>query len=785
MRFSSADKVEQCCQTMKLADLPRATNRALIDSLFNGNPPFSEADAKRDNITTNVNFLDSTRLAHDMRRQYSNAFLKPGNFFKVTVDFGPTHRRADYGSIITEEINRQLKRGRSAQQYRECKRNKFAQTVIHGVGPVIWKDKELWCPTMHQMCDVMIPSGTLLTMENLSHFAIYKRFTAAELMKLTSGPRVDPAWNMPVVEAAIKWALKDHGQTVSSNDTLSPEIWQERWKADRGFYAIDAIPTINAYDFYYFDDEDEDQGWHRCIVLDTPANSDGMDTRIPGTKNQYLYKAKTKVKYADRLSEIIHFQFADGSVVAPFRYHSVRSLGFLLYAVCHLQNRLRCKFNDSVFESLLNYFRVANPDDADRLQKLDLVNMGLIPEGLQFVPRTDRWEVDHQLVQSAFGLNRQTMADNSTAFTQDFGSQVNSPDKTATQITAEVNASTALVGSMLNEAYAYEEFEYREICRRFCIPNSKDPDVRDFRLACIKRGIPEACLDVAFWEVSAERVIGAGNKQLEGAMVQSLMTQINRYDPDAQRQIMKLYTLAATDDAALTEILVPPQQNLTTDSIHDAQLSAAPLMMGMLMGLKQGVNHGEYAATLIGALNLEIQKVNANEGVTTQENIAGMQNLAGMTIDGQPIEGNGAANHIAVIAQSEDPNDKALVKQLNDELSKLMNEVRALQQRLEESQQQAQSQNGQPPIDPAALVKLNGQMMLQEAKAKALEASTAQKLQMKQEAHEQRMKQSDEAAQLRAADQLRQSQTQVAIKDIELAGDLERQAAMPEKTQAT
>jgi hypothetical protein len=769
---------------MKLADLPRATNRALIDSLFNGNPPYSEADAKRDNITTNVNFLDSTRLAHDMRRQYSNAFLKPGNFFKVRVDFGPTHRRADYGSIITEEINRQLKRGRSAQQYRECKRNKFAQTVIHGIGPVVWKDKELWCPSMHQMCDVLIPSGTLLTMENLGHAGIYKRFTAAELMKLTSGPRIDPAWKKPVVDAAIKWALKDHGQTTSANDTLSPEIIQERWKADRGFYAIDAIPTINAYDFYYFDDEDEDQGWHRCIVLDTPADSGGMDTRIPDTQGQFLYKSKVKTKYADRLSEIIHFQFADGSVVAPFRYHSVRSLGFLLYAVCHLQNRLRCKFNDSVFESLLNYFRVANPDDADRLQKLDLVNMGLIPEGLQFVPRQDRWEVDHQLVQSAFGLNRQTMADNSTAFTQDFGSNINSPDKTATQITAEVNASTALVGSMLNEAYAYEEFEYREICRRFCIPNSKDPDVRDFRLRCLKRGIPEACLDVAFWEVSAERVIGAGNKQLEGAMVQSLMAQINRYDPDAQRQIMKLYTLAATDDAAMTEILVPPQQNLVTDSIHDAQLSAAPLMMGMLMGLKQGVNHGEYAATLIGALNLEIQKVNANEGVTTQENIAGMQNLAGMSIEGQPIEGNGAANHIAVIAQSEDPNDKALVKQLNDELSKLLNEIRALQQRLQESQQQAQAQSGQPPIDPAALVKLQGQVMLQEAKAKALEASTAQKLQMKQESHDQKMRQSEQSAELRAADQLRQSQTQVAIKDIELAGDLERQAMTPEKTPA-
>jgi len=40
----------------------------------------------------------------------------------------------------------------------------------------------------------------------------------------------------------------------------------------------------------------------------------------------------------------VAFQFADLSAVAPFRYHSVRSLGWLLYAVINLQNRLRCKF---------------------------------------------------------------------------------------------------------------------------------------------------------------------------------------------------------------------------------------------------------------------------------------------------------------------------------------------------------------------------------------------------------------------------------------------------------
>jgi hypothetical protein len=40
------------------------------------------------------------------------------------------------------------------------------------------------------------------------------------------------------------------------------------------------------------------------------------------------------------------------------------------------------------------------------------------------------------------------------------------------------------------QAYKYQQFEYREIFRRFCRANSRDPDVREFRVQCLKE-IPE------------------------------------------------------------------------------------------------------------------------------------------------------------------------------------------------------------------------------------------------------------------------------------------------------
>lgn len=780
-KFTSAAAIEDVVYYMRFADYPRANNRALIDNLANGVAPFTPEEQLQNRITTNTNWLDLTRIAQDSRSQFTSAIQKPGNYFTVKLDSGPIHRRQEWSEVITTEINKRMK---NSLRYSETLNNVFAQVVLHGVGPVSWEDKQGWCPNMHGMGDVLIPSRTLLTMENLSYFALYRRYTAAELWRKTHGPRVDKAWNLPVVEKAIKWAATQYGQTVSGTDRMyNPELLAEDIKSNTGLYASDAVPTINAWDFFFLDDSDKEWGWKRRIVLDCPSPTETANKYSSSTKNildgrnEYIYDPGDR-NYASKLSEILHFQFADGSVVAPFRYHSVRSLGFLLYSVCHLQNRLRCKLNDATFEGLLNYFRVANPDDAERLQKIDLINLGIIPEGWSFVTQNERWQVNQNLVQQTMLLNRQSMAENSTSYTNDFGQnpERRTPEKTATQVAAEVNAAQAMVGSMLQRAYGYQEHQDREISRRFCIKNSKDADVRAFRAACLRQNVPEEYLSVERWNISHERVIGNGNKQLELSQLGLLMQQINRYDPDAQRLILRSYTFSATDDPAFTKLLVPFEKSSVTSSTHDAELSASTLLLGLPMGLREGVNHGEYAATLLGLMNTELQKIQARGNTArgntaTQDEIAGLQNLAGQSIDGQPIPGNGALNHIQILAQEE--SNKSEVKQLMDVMGKLLNQVKALAQQLAESQQQDQSGNGQLPPDD--VVRLKALLVQAEAKAETMKAAAAQKLEHKQQAFDQKLQQSQAKSELQNADSIRKAQVGEAALDLQSAGKIQRE----------
>lgn len=522
MKFDDAREVEQLAYQIRLADYPRGLDRSRIDDLFNGHPPFSPDEAEENQTAVNVNFLESTRVGHDARSQFNNAFLKPGQFFTVRTDCGPSHKRAKWGSIVTRNMNRIMKR---SQYYYECFRSKFALDVLHGIGPSVWPDADQWCPEPAAICDVGIPARTYLHMRNLPFFYIYRSYTFPEPKRLTQGPNIDPGWNMPLVERIFEWIDRETMMLMGSNwpEVWAPERAQERVKGDGGFYVGDQVPTIDAFDFYFYSDEGKNSGWRRRIILDswsTPQTSGPQYTvtRRQGAlydkETQFLYNSKDR-KFADKREHIVAFQFADLSAVGPFQYHSIRSLGYLLYAVCHLQNRLRCAFTEAVFENLLQMFRVKSMEDVQRALKLKMHNFAFIDDNLTPMPAAERFQPNLGLVELGLGQNAQLIQEHSSSYTQNQNFSRDRVEKTKFQVMAEVNAMTSLTSAGLNQAYMYQQFEYYEIVRRFMKANSTDMDVNSFRASCLKEGVPEKYLVPEAWDPEPERIMGAGNKTLE------------------------------------------------------------------------------------------------------------------------------------------------------------------------------------------------------------------------------------------------------------------------------
>lgn len=725
MDFDSARALDSVVWQLRDADWPRSLNRARIDSLLDGDPPYSGQEVEENEINVNVNELSGTVVAHDGRAQFYNGFMKPGNYFTCTTDDGPRHKRADYGKIRTREVNKRMKR---SIEYVECLRSQFAMDVSHGIGPCGHRDSDLWCPEAMGIEDVLIPSGTRLTMTNLPFACIYRQFTAMELIKLTRGPVRDPAWNMPMVNACLEWVDQ---QTSAIMNTNWPEIWapekmQERIKGDGGFYSGDQVPTINCWDIYYWNDDKKVSGWNRRMILDSWSQPDGSATFSPSRRNgkpfdkpydsQFLYNTKNR-KWASNLSEIVTWQFADLSARAPFKYHTVRSLGFLLYAVCHLQNRLYSKFTEAQFEQMMIYFRVKSADEMQRALRVDLVHKGFVDDSIDFIKAQDRYQVNTPLIQLGLQQNAHIIGRNSASYTSTPNTSQDKRELTATQWMGEANKVTALVSSALNQAYLYQGNSYRESFRRFCKKDSKDPDVRAANAACLKQGIPPRVLfNPECWELEPERVIGAGNKTLEMATADWLVQHLQMYSPEGQQLIKRTATLAITDDPALTDALVPEAPRVT-DTIHDAQLAAGALMQGLPVAVKSGINHIEYVDTLLVSMAITIQKITKSDNMGNMEQILGLQNLA-----------DHIGQHIAIIAQDE--KEAQRVKQYGDQLGKLMNLVKGFAQRLQEKMQ-AQAQQGGG-VDAETQEKIAGMRAMTEAKAENTRSSHAERTAQRQ-----------------------------------------------------
>ncbi len=766
MKFKNAEDVQQICWELRTADWPRDRNRANINNLFNGAPPYTSEEVQANNINVNVNFLEPTRLAHDARMQAQQGILKPGNYFIARTDAGPQSKQSSWSAHMTQTVNRPMKR---SLPYYENLRAKIGQNVLHGIGPSCWEDADVWLPDPLGVEDLLIPANTYITFKNLPFFCILRSFTAIELMKITRSKKIDPAWNKDLIKQCLEWIDRESMALLGSNwpDIWSPSKVQERIKGDGGLYLGDQVPTIDVFDFYYWSDEGKEEGWRRRIVLDdwsTPASVGGTyqfsrNSKLEFGRNQWLYNPEGRVIASNR-EQIFTCTFADLSAVAPFKYHSVRSLGFLLYAVCHLQNRLRCSFTKSVFESLLMYFQVGNMDEAERAIKLELADKGFIDEGLKFVKNADRYQVNAGLVELGLGENAKLINQNASSYSTSSQFSADRERKTKFQVQAELQQAQTLISAALQQFFTYQKLEYGEIFRRFLNPKSKNIDVLKVRSELLKK-IPEKYLTPDAWDLEAERTLGAGNKTLEMVQSEQLMHWRQLYDPEAQRKILRDVTLAVTDDPGRAKEYVPEQPHIS-DSIHDTQLAFGSLMLGAQVQVRPGLNAVEVIATMLQLMDNKIKQLGP---MGTQQDLAGLVNCQQY-----------AQGFIQLLAQ--DKNMQSTARAFAQILSKLMNLVRAMAQRLQQAQQkmaQAQGQNG----DGTTAAKIAAIAAQAKVKQKNARESHAQKTAQRQLQFEQQMQHDEQRAQLelrrKAAEQGLDLQTKAIDKHLDLQNEALKQ----------
>lgn len=680
MNFKSTEKVLEKITNLVDADKTAARNRALYIDLFNGAPPYTKEECDTNKIQVNVNFKEGQMLLLSARQQFENAFLSTANFFTIKVPYAPLTKKDAISQRLTREVNRILKRHRP---YLHTMREKLGSIVLHGVGPQLWCDPWTPIPAYIAFEDLLIPRDTPITMEDLPYFAIRRRMTAGTLYRKTiaCGENVDKGWNMELVRKILKavYGLNDDVRGIDEMD--QPDRMAEDFKQNNYYYEGDQAPKINLWDFYYLSEDKPGRCWYKCIVMDDGtkiANLQDVDFK------EFLYKKEEP--YAHALDQILHVQFGDGNNKPPFMYHSVRSLGALLFDVVHLMNRLRCQFTQKVFEDMMLLFRSRDPVDRSRFQNIYLgINQGIVPDGLEFVKNEERYKIDGNMVQTLMANYKQLMGESTSSYTRDINDNTNK-ERTAFEVNALLSQTAQLTGSMLNLAYLQERFAYEEECRRLTLKNTPDFVAKRFQEACREAGIPEKWIDSKRWDIEPERVLGAGNIQLQQAQSRELLALSPSLSPEAQQKIKHKHIFSTTQDPDLANDLAPlDAAPHVSDSVHDSELAFGTLMGGNPVTPKPGLNAIEVCETILNLMQFKIQNIQQSGGMGTPEDVNGL---------------NMAAQYVTAFIQQVgmDPAQQQRAKQYGDTLGQVMNEVKGFQQRQQQAaeamaKQQEQGQN--------------------------------------------------------------------------------------------
>lgn len=763
LKFDTVAHVEELVWQMRLADLPRSENRLILNKTYNGDPPFSKKEAEENNIEVSRNFLEGTGNLTDARTQWNSNFLKPGDWYTVRLDSGPAWKRQEWGQTITGHLNRALKRSLGMiSQVRET----GAGVLLHGIGPTTWQDRRSPIPKVIPISSLMIASETDIDFENLEYFAIFREMTPAQLYQKTHGPKVDPGWNLPLVMSELSYAAEQtQKQPNATAFQFMPERVEELIKQDMGFWGSDAVPTIDFWDFY-FREYENGTGWYRRIFLDWSSSGRSVDlnskqaAKSPNrtgneTESKWLYTSG-RHQYAQKWQEIIHCNFGDCSCVAPFKYHSVRSLGWMIWGLVDIQNRLDCKLTEQAFSDLMWFFRVANQNDFNRIKKANFMHMGVIPPGVDFVQGAQRFEPNPAFIELVIQRNRDLIMQHSAAYTRGNQQVRGEKEKTATQVMAEENAVNTLVSGVVSMAGTYENFKAREICRRLCIKNNPDPIARKFRHACLVEGeIPPEYLDSERWDVECEPAMGAGNKTVQMAIVQYLNQIRGNLGPEAQRKVDHTGILITTGNAQIAEDLAPIKgQEPISRSAHDAELATDRLMRGLPLTPTPQMVYEDYVRVWLRDMASIVQQVQQSGGVGTREQVIGLGNMA-----------QHVAAFLKLMGQSKEEGPK--VRQYETVLGQLTNLLKGFAQRLQE---QAAAGNGGAAaggLDAKTAAALKGKMVIDQAKAANLRESHAQRTAQKQVSFEHAEQQKERKAR---AD-LRREQQQHALGMRQQAGE--------------
>lgn len=723
-RIKDANAAREIYNRLRKADEESARNRANIDEMFAGAPPYDEQEliATGQGARTNVNFNEAEALLEAALSGYVDLLSSVEILVNFKTRFGSLNERIEWEQTISEELTRML---RGWGNYTPHWLRLATHFVAHGVGIAYFENDYDWRWQIAGLDDFLFPRRTLASESEIEVACCARTMQAQQLYHFIADEEraAKLGWNIEVTKTAIMNAMSN-----SQNSTWTD--WEKAVKELKcndlhvGIATASEIKVVHVWNVEFDRDGKRGAVTHSIILQDAPASG----------KDEFLYRRVGK--FASMHRAFTTFTYGVGMTG---QYHSIRGLGSKIFTEIQLSNRMRCQMADSAF---LSSSVLLQPTNEEALQGLQLTYFGpytILSPGVNIIEK----QIPN-LGTSAMPVlqDMARLINNRTAGYQASAAELDRTEKTKYQVKSEQADRARLSTSALALFYDPLDRFFREVVRRVCrkgyLPiEPGGQEVAEFRRRCHERGVPlEAIYEVDIARVTAVRAIGAGSEQMRQVTFDEFAQLAPAFDEFGRQMLLRDRVAARIGYQNADRYIQRPTADarpMVDEKFADLENDA--LLAGNPKPVWPNDNHTIHARVHIAALSQLVQAVEQGQADIVAS-VPGMVTALEHTT--AHVEEMGADPTV----QEEAAANRKILSQLTEVVTNSQKHVEKL--RREEARQMEQSggqppEGGQLPGNEDMDVKLRNRLAEHQVKLDMLRQSAELKMQIRLAESQQKM----------------------------------------------
>lgn len=554
-RVKDADQLRSLYVKTRDADLESDRQRAKVQALVDGQPPYNQAklNSSGQGYMSNFNPNDAKAALDAAMGQYVDLLSADVKVFELFTKYGTEAEQQEWSEIMSEELGYVL---RSWPMF--TFRYSFIPLyfTLHGVGIAYFEDCQDWRWNTTHLGYFKIPRQTLASEDEIEYAFVKSHTQPHALLKYIKNEEAARAegWNPEVVKKALLNTTSPYADTrfwmefeaeYKNNDLVKGET-------------APSIPLIHSW-------VREADGTYSFYIFCESAVANADDT----AQKEFLYQKRHAFKCACEA-----FIFFTRGIGTNGTYHSIRGLGADMFNAYQALMRLENRKVDVAFAA--GPVWQAQSDEA--MEQLQITPFGpglLVSPGIQAMQGVQQPQITNT-IQPAVNSLRETVARNSGSYAP---SNPLNPSKEMTRFEAmaQMEQQAQLSVTSVNLYNQPADRLAQQVVRRMTRPDylRTDPGghyVWEWKERCMERGVPAKAFEhIDHRKTRTCRVVGFGSAAARRVALQNVMELFPYYDDYGKQFVLRQLTASVVGYEAANAII--PRANTASRVPIDYQIA--------------------------------------------------------------------------------------------------------------------------------------------------------------------------------------------------------------------